>query len=68
MLRYLAPRLVPRFTGADLMFESALMGLGHKPAWVDLDSESSGSNQVPRTTVVGLLSGFVGLSALLGCS
>lgn len=68
MLRYLATRQVPGINRADLVLESALMGLGHISTWVDLDSESLGSNQVPRTTVVEFLSGSVGLSLLLGCN
>lgn len=55
MHRYMATSLVTGFTGADLVFESAVMGLGPRSAWVDLDSGSSGACQVPGTTVVGSL-------------
>lgn len=65
MLRYTVTSLVPGFPGADLVFESPVMGLGPRSAWVDLYSGSSGPSQVPATTVVGLLSGSLLLSPLL---
>ena len=41
MLRYMATSLVSRFTGADLVFKYAVMGL--EPTQVGLDSGSSGA-------------------------
>ena len=37
-------------TGAGLVLESALMGLGPGSVWADLDLGSTGANQVPRTS------------------